>query len=184
VFLTNRYTNIYYALCQRAQSRIPQGYTEKHHIMPASLGGDNTATNLAVLYPREHCLAHLCLVRMTEGNAHFKMVCAAKYLMECVVGKRLQCKINSRTFARIREQHAVAMSVLMKGRPKSPEACAKMSEAKRGSKLSLQACIDRTGKKRGPYSPRTEEHKQHISEARKQNWADGVYANRKKRATC
>lgn len=33
-------------------------YTETHHIVPRSLGGDDSATNLVVLLPEEHLMAH------------------------------------------------------------------------------------------------------------------------------
>lgn len=52
------------------------GYTEKHHIIPRSLGGSNRKDNLVVLTPREHFIAHLLLAKIHKG----KMTIAA-YLM-------------------------------------------------------------------------------------------------------
>lgn len=37
---------------------LSQTYTEKHHIIPKSLGGDNSKTNLVVLTGRQHFICH------------------------------------------------------------------------------------------------------------------------------
>ena len=67
------YTNIYNNLMQRAQSRtISSGY-EIHHILPKSLGGSNTKSNLVKLTLREHFLAHRLLTKMFDGQARKKM---------------------------------------------------------------------------------------------------------------
>lgn len=78
--LLNKYYRIYLALCNRGKNRIVEGYTEKHHILPKSLGGLNTIENLVRLTAREHFIAHACLVRCTTETAHIKMVCALHFL--------------------------------------------------------------------------------------------------------
>lgn len=52
-------------------------YYEEHHVKPRSLGGKDVKSNLVLLTPREHFLAHylLCKVYPT-GEEHYKMVCA------------------------------------------------------------------------------------------------------------
>jgi hypothetical protein len=40
-------------------------YYEEHHIIPKSLGGDNHKSNLILLTPREHFLAHYLLYKAT-----------------------------------------------------------------------------------------------------------------------
>lgn len=77
MFLLNKYTKWYTNIITNASLRIVNtGYTEKHHIMPKSLGGSNLKENLVVLTPREHFLCHLLLPKMVEGKARSKMAYA------------------------------------------------------------------------------------------------------------
>ena len=43
-------------------------YTEKHHIKPKCLGGDNSANNLVCLTAKEHYIAHLLLAKIHGGK--------------------------------------------------------------------------------------------------------------------
>lgn len=74
VFITNKYTNWYYSIIQNAQTRTNDGYTERHHIIPKSLGGDNLKDNLVRLTAREHFICHRLLTKMTVGNQKIKML--------------------------------------------------------------------------------------------------------------
>lgn len=58
------YFKHYETLIERARDRKLKGYTEKHHILPRSLGGDNRKCNLVKLTPEEHYVAHQLLVKM------------------------------------------------------------------------------------------------------------------------
>lgn len=78
------------------------GYSEKHHIVPKSLGGDDNQSNLVILTPREHFIAHLLLAKIYKGG----MVRAA-YLMS---GKK---QYTSKTYDSLRKQY----SELRKGQP-------------------------------------------------------------------
>ena len=77
MFLDNKYTRWYNSIVYPAQSRCTTEYTEKHHIIPKSLGGSNLTTNLVRLTAREHFICHLLLPKMLEGKARDKMVFAA-----------------------------------------------------------------------------------------------------------
>lgn len=83
MYLQNKYTCWYNNIIANAQARIlPQDiYTEKHHIIPRSLCGNNSATNLVRLTAREHFICHLLLTKMTTGNNLFKMKHALSMLM-------------------------------------------------------------------------------------------------------
>ena len=71
------YQNIYNLLIKKAQNRMEiTGYTEKHHIIPRSLGGNDDPSNIVVFTGREHFIAHLLLAKIHGG----KMVHAA-YMM-------------------------------------------------------------------------------------------------------
>jgi hypothetical protein len=62
------YANIYDALISRAKTRVLDSYTEKHHIVPRCMGGEDSPENLAELTPEEHYLAHQLLVKIHPGN--------------------------------------------------------------------------------------------------------------------
>jgi len=59
------YKRIHDLIIERAQSRILEiGYTEKHHIIPKSLGGSDKKINLVNLTLKEHYIIHLLLVKI------------------------------------------------------------------------------------------------------------------------
>ena len=82
MYLQNKYSQWYYNIITRAQSRsIHPAIIEKHHIVPKSLGGTNDPDNLVKLSPREHYICHLLLTKMCEGKAKQKMVYALWAIM-------------------------------------------------------------------------------------------------------
>lgn len=78
IFIDNKYTRIYYNIIERAKSRTlsEDTYTERHHVIPRSLGGSDTKDNLAILTAREHFICHWLLPHMLEGESRYKMLCA------------------------------------------------------------------------------------------------------------
>ena len=58
------YQIIYDNLINQAKNRLVDGYTEKHHILPKSMGGSNQAFNIVKLTAREHFLAHWLLFKI------------------------------------------------------------------------------------------------------------------------
>jgi hypothetical protein len=78
IFITNRYTRLYYSIISNAKKRaLPQDtYKEEHHIIPESLGGSNDLDNLVSLTYREHRICHKLLVRMTTGADKGRMAYA------------------------------------------------------------------------------------------------------------
>jgi hypothetical protein len=99
----NKYYRYYTKICERAKTRRLEGYGENHHILPKSLGGLNEKTNIVRLTAREHYIAHLCLVRCTEGVSHKKMLHAARYLIPRI-SKRT--KTNGRLYEQIKTELA------------------------------------------------------------------------------
>jgi hypothetical protein len=61
IFINNKYTNWYNSIINNVKNRNITGYTEKHHIIPSSLGGDNSKENIVSLTAREHFVCHLLL---------------------------------------------------------------------------------------------------------------------------
>lgn len=73
--IQNKYYHWYQNLVQKAKNRQLDNtiYTEKHHILPRCLGGNNASENLVSLTLREHYIAHLLLSKFYEGEAGRKM---------------------------------------------------------------------------------------------------------------
>lgn len=97
------YKKIYEQLCQRSQTRDWKRTThfyEKHHIVPKSLGGNNHKSNIAILTPREHALAHLLLIKFLTGNEKAKMIFALKSMINYRNKKRQQ--LSSRQYESLR----------------------------------------------------------------------------------
>ena len=110
----NKYTRWYNNITENAKFRTIDGYTERHHIHPRSLGGTNNKDNLVNLTAREHFICHWLLTKMHTGEARGKMI-NALYLMQ---GKnQYQDRyINSRVYETLRTEYAQYISKLNTGR--------------------------------------------------------------------
>ena len=53
---------------RRAKEKDLSGYTEKHHILPRSLGGSNARNNIIRLKASDHFFAHVLLARVHHGS--------------------------------------------------------------------------------------------------------------------
>lgn len=78
LFIDNKYTRWYYAIITKAKTRIlsTDVYVERHHIIPKSMGGNDSKENLVKLTAREHFICHLLLTKMTSDNFRHKMLSA------------------------------------------------------------------------------------------------------------
>jgi hypothetical protein len=74
MFIENKYYEWYKTIISRPiLEKNTTVYTEKHHIIPKSLGGSNSKENLVRLTAREHFMCHLLLPEFTEGRNQHKM---------------------------------------------------------------------------------------------------------------
>lgn len=125
MYLQNKYTTWYYNIINRAKTRTLTGYKERHHIVPKSLGGENTKENLVNLTAKEHYICHGLLCKMTEGKARSKMTLAL--LKMCVASKTHQSeriKLNGIRYEQIRQAAGKANSGINSptyGRKRTPE---------------------------------------------------------------
>lgn len=106
------YQEIYNRIVKRRLENPLETYTEKHHIIPKSLGGDNKKTNLVKLSAREHYICHLLLTKIyNTGVAHDKMIYAFMMMCNAKSGfQRRDFKNNSRLYERRRIEHSQIMS--------------------------------------------------------------------------
>ena len=139
----NKYQKWYDHLIDRARNRTIEGYVERHHIVPKSLGGTDEESNLVDLTAREHLIAHMLLPRFAENK---KPMWQALW---CMVHMG-EVKLTGRLY----EQVKIEISAALKGRKLSPETCAKMGAAKKGRKMSPEFCakmsVVHKGKKISP----------------------------------
>lgn len=134
-FIYNKYTRIYYNIIERAKTRAVVDYTEKHHIIPRSLGGDNSQDNLVRLTAREHFVCHLLLTRITQGQDKRKMISAVFYLTGRGKSNRNNCFKRSRLYENLKKQHSANVSKQKKGcrqPPRSSLARQRYSASKQG----------------------------------------------------
>lgn len=106
MFKDNKYTTWYFNIINFRLSTPAVGYTEKHHIVPKSMGGSNSKSNLVSLTAREHFICHRLLTKMTDHRGMKLAVLA----MTRSSGNQQRCKITSRTFQKIREDAAQAVT--------------------------------------------------------------------------
>lgn len=157
--LDNKYTKTYFRLMNHAMLRHqPDGYVERHHVIPRSLGGSDEPENVVVLTAREHYIAHLLLTKMTTGidkrKMSFALLCfnrrnpnhpgrtlpksklyaySRKLLSETSVDPETAAKISRANKGKRRSpEHIEAIRRTHTGKLVSTETRAKMSAAKKG----------------------------------------------------
>lgn len=109
------YQNIYNALVEKAKVRgldksQHEGYFEIHHIIPRCLGGSDEKDNLVMFTGREHFIAHMLLWRAYPQEVSLMR---AAFLMSSrwrSGGLESSTPLNSKTYARLREEYAQAVS--------------------------------------------------------------------------
>ena len=155
MFLDNKYTRIYYQIIEVAKTRTLEGYKERHHIIPKSLGGNNSKENLVNLTAREHFICHWLLTKMTTSTGNMKMFFALSRMRASnVMHQRYHTKITARVYEHVRIKNAEHRSILFTGKKLSDEHRNKISKA-------------HTGKIGHPVSPETREKLRITSTGRK-----------------
>jgi hypothetical protein len=192
MFNDNKYTETWYAaITERGQIRELDSDTERHHIIPKSLGGSNNISNLTCLTTREHFICHWLLIKMTEGESRAKMLYALQGMKaENRYQQRYSSAITARVYERHRKEHAKNHSERMKGKepwnkggveitdehranlvqaalhraPKSEHTIQKWKESRAGYKHTDETKLKQSLASKGKLKgPMTEEHKAAIS---------------------
>jgi hypothetical protein len=149
------YKNIYTQFIndRRVKEKSLTGYTEKHHILPRSLGGDNSPENLIRLTAEDHTHAHLLLAKIYGGRMWYPI-------------KKLVSTLNGR----IPTKRMIKIAALARGKYKhDDEIKKKISESNKGKKSSDETkkklSLARAGKPRSWVY--TEKNKINLSNALK-----------------
>jgi hypothetical protein len=99
------YKKHYHLLIERAKSRVvdQELVTERHHIIPRCLGGNDDNDNLVKLTPEEHFFAHQLLVKIHPNEP--KLVYAANMM---TVGSKNNKRSNNKTYGWLRKKYIKA----------------------------------------------------------------------------
>lgn len=122
--MTIKYEKWYNQIIFKAKNRNLDDNTtyEKHHIIPKSLGGDDSKENLVHLTLREHYICHVLLVKFLSGHNKYKMLCAINRM-----NNTPKYKMNSRIYENLRLQF---IEKFMENHPsKNEEWVKKLSDA-------------------------------------------------------
>jgi len=186
MFLSNKYTNWYNSIIERAKNRKLNGYFERHHIIPKSLGGSDYKENIVDLTGKEHFICHLLLTKMLLGDNKYKMIKAANMMAFRHSPNQERYKINSRTYGILKKSIEIPLNVRLKmgesqknrfknisgtflGKSHTEKTRKKMSESAskpKSEKWKISASKNRTGKPAPNKGiPHTAEAKKKISQA-------------------
>lgn len=178
------YIEHYNKLIERAKTRLLEGYSEQHHVVPRCLGGSDAADNLVRLTAEEHYVAHQLLVKMYPG--HRGLIKAACMMALNANGNRPDNKM----YGWLKQQHSIAQSKAMTGVKRGPmteEHKRKISAAHKGMKHSIETRRKiselQTGKKRGPMSEETKRKIGLANSGPKPDRKQSVESNAKRSAT-
>lgn len=107
------YKSIYWSIILNRLDYPYIGYTEKHHILPLSLGGDSTEVNLVSLSAKEHYICHHLLTKMyLRGSTEYYKMVSAFILM---LSTRTNKKVTARGFSILREDFSKLHSLNQTG---------------------------------------------------------------------
>jgi hypothetical protein len=139
MFIQNKYYTWYYNIINRSKTTPPVGYSERHHIIPKSMGGSDCKENIVRLTAREHFICHWLLTKITQGLDKQRMFHALACFTK-PIQNRPKIKINSKLYQQIKIESSRYLSLNRKGwatRPAgtyrhSPETRAKQSASAKG----------------------------------------------------
>ena len=121
----------YDRLIDTRKERVPEDgkYYERHHVVPRSMGGDNSLGNLLLLTAREHFIAHWLLWRIhrnKETAFAFRSMC--NYKNKKAQGK--QRMFSSIGYSESKEAFACFVSKLLKGTKRDDNTRKKLSKVR------------------------------------------------------
>ena len=154
-FIQNKYKRWYDSIISKSQSRsLLNEYGEIHHIIPRSLGGNNTPGNLVKLSAREHFICHVLLTKFTNGVNRHKMLYAANMMAQVSRDYQERYIPSSRLYETIKQEFSQMHSARLTGQKLSQEHKSKISVGNQGRIHSAETIEKRkaslVGKKRTP----------------------------------
>lgn len=164
--INNKYKQWHDNIIAKGKNRKLSGYKEKHHILPRSLGGNNSKDNLVDLTPKEHFIIHMLLCKFTLGKARIKML-NAFHAMIYFTKKNRNYKVTSRIVEKLKIEFQKNNPVF------DPEVRRKIGIGNKGKKLTnktkKQMSKSKMGNKNALGLRHSEEFKERIKNKNKGN---------------
>ena len=125
------YQRLYDRIVHKARARANlDGYYERHHILPRSLGGSDESLNLVNVTAREHFILHYLLVKICVGEDKRKMLHA--FMLMAGENAHHSRYVNSRLYQSKKAEFAESQRQRFTGSTKTAEHRKKISEALKG----------------------------------------------------
>lgn len=107
---------IYDQLIERSRTRIPpEGYIEHHHIIPRCMNGSDEKSNIAILTPEEHFVAHVLLVKI-----HTEVPGLIVAVSKMTSGRKVKLKVKHRKlYGWLKRKHSEYMKECQSGKGNS-----------------------------------------------------------------
>ena len=115
MFNNSKYTKWYLMLMEKCRNRKTEGYIENHHIIPKSMGGSNKKENIISLYPKEHYIAHLLLMKMCVNKKDTQKMVSAYIYISKGKNKHTSNRYNSRLYDYHKKIRSKILSEQMSG---------------------------------------------------------------------
>lgn len=125
--IENKFLRTYIRIIEKARKTVYSGYTEKHHVVPRSMGGTDEESNLVKVSAREHFILHCLLARCTTGPSLIKMTLAVHMISGAATANK-RSYMNSRLFEANKIAYTKAVKEFGGGRPAYKNAWFKNSE--------------------------------------------------------
>ena len=120
------YQLIHNQIIERAQQRVPAGYTERHHIIPKCIGGNNSEENIVRLTAREHFIVHKLLAEIYPKEEGL-LYAVWSFCHWTPKGSKRTYRIGAREYNRLKENFGSVQSATVTKQWQCPEHKAKMS---------------------------------------------------------
>jgi hypothetical protein len=169
------YKKIYESVINRAKNRILNEYSEKHHIIPISLGGKNNKENIVNLTAREHFICHWLLWKFTEGNDKIKMGHAFGRMRYHSSSNRYYTSIG---YEIARKSHSISASLCHKGKKLSEKEIKRRKENNPNAKKVIINGIKYNSKKEACEKLNTTKRRLYAFLQNKINYEQLIYKGR------
>lgn len=117
LFSNNKYTRWYFEIIRNNQNIIHEGYFEKHHIIPRSLGGSDNQNNIIKLTAREHFICHWLLTKTVKKNSnHYYSLYKAYNMMTLSSNNHERYNITSNVYNTIKKTMSKIKSETLRGK--------------------------------------------------------------------
>lgn len=135
------YKHIYDSLIYKCKNREkPNSYTERHHILPRCMQGDDNIDNLVFLTAKEHFVAHhlLCKIYPTNPKLWFAFNAMVHWHSKNTDGRTDSYKLTANEYERLKIRRSEILSKMFSGRHLSDETKEKLREINLGRTVSVE----------------------------------------------